>query len=189
MSINIIDTEIDDLKIIEPKVFGDERGFFYESYSKAKYEGLPYMDKEFVQDNVSFSEKGVLRGLHYQWPNPQGKLVSVLQGEVLDVAVDIRRGSETFGKHVAVKLSAENKRQFWVPRGFAHGFVVLSDTAMFSYKCDDLYSPKDEHSVLWKDEDIEIDWLLSDIQTSEKDSLGKLLKNIERADLPLLELI
>mgnify|MGYP001820325502 FL=1 len=144
------------LLIIEPKVFGDERGFFMESYSRDRYAeaGVP---AEFVQDNLSLSARGILRGLHLQHPNDQGKLCSVLQGEVFDVAVDVRVGSPTFGQWEGVTLSAENKRQFYVPPGFAHGFCVLSERALFSYKCTDFYSAESEIGVIWNDPDLGID--------------------------------
>ncbi|NLP58829.1 dTDP-4-dehydrorhamnose 3,5-epimerase [Lutibacter sp. B1] len=167
----VMQTIIPDVLIFEPKVFGDSRGYFLESFREdviKEYIG----NVNFVQDNESFSQYGVLRGLHFQRPPfTQGKLVRVLQGEVLDVAVDIRLDSPTYGKHVAVKLSEQNKRQLWVPRGFAHGFVVLSETALFSYKCDNYYTPSHDGGISWKDPTIGIDWLLEekDIQLSEKD--------------------
>ncbi len=139
---HVIDTPLPGVRIIEPKVFGDSRGFFMETWQQARYAeaGLP---ERFVQDNLSYSQRGVLRGLHFQNPNGQGKLVYVLQGEVFDVAVDVRLGSPTFGQSVSVLLSADNKRQFYVPPGFAHGFCVTSETALFTYKCTELYAPKD----------------------------------------------
>jgi dTDP-4-dehydrorhamnose 3,5-epimerase len=157
--VNIIETDLPDVLIIEPKVFGDDRGFFMETWNRERYAeaGIP---TEFVQDNLSFSRKGVLRGLHFQDPNPQGKLVSVLQGEVFDVAVDVKRDSPTFGKWVGVNLSFENKRQLYVPEGFAHGFCVTSEFALFSYKCTDSYSPKKERILMWNDPDVGIDWPL-----------------------------
>jgi len=167
----VINTSIPDVLIFEPTIFGDDRGYFMESFRQdllEKYIG----DVKFVQDNESFSEYGVLRGLHFQKPPfTQGKLVRVLQGAVLDVAVDIRLGSPTYGQHVAVKLSNENKRQLWAPRGFAHGFAVLSQTALFSYKCDNYYSPQHDGGILWDDPKIGIDWLLPKdaIQLSGKD--------------------
>jgi len=161
-------TPINDLVIIEPKVFGDDRGFFMETWNKERYEdhGLP---GEFVQDNLSLSRKGVLRGLHFQNPNPQGKLVYVLQGEVFDVAVDIRRGSPTFGQWHGLTLSSENKRQFYVPPGFAHGFCVTSETALFAYKCTDRYNPEAEASIRWDDPAIGIEWPVDKPQLSGKD--------------------
>ena len=155
----IIDTKIPDVKIIEPAVFGDERGFFMETWSQKEFEdkvtGKP---TPFVQDNHSKSNKGILRGLHYQTENTQGKLVRVISGEVFDVAVDIRKGSATFGQWVGVYLSAENKRQLWVPEGFAHGFYVTSEEAEFVYKCTNYYHPQSEVSIAWDDADIGIDW-------------------------------
>jgi dTDP-4-dehydrorhamnose 3,5-epimerase len=178
-------TAIEGAFIIEPKVFGDDRGYFLETYSHKRYQeaGIP---GTFIQDNLSFSRRGVLRGLHFQNPNAQGKLVSAPMGEVFDVAVDIRKGSPTFGKWVGVHLSGQNKRQFWVPPGLAHGFVVLSETALFSYKCTEYYSPKDEHSILWNDPDIGIEWPISDgIQLSGKDQIGLRLKAVNDEVLPI----
>lgn len=155
-------TKIDGLLIITPDVFGDERGFFVETFNKERYEEVGVVD-EFVQDNLSSSQKGVLRGLHFQKdPFAQGKLVSVIQGRVLDVAVDIRKDSPTFGEYVSVELSGENKKQFWIPRGFAHGFVALEDDTIFSYKCTNLYNPQSEGSILWNDEKLAIDWKLKE---------------------------
>jgi len=175
---NIQETKLPGALIIEPRVFGDERGYFCETYNEARYAaaGLP---ARFVQDNLSFSRRGVLRGLHFQNPNPQGKLVSVLQGEVFDVAVDIRVGSPTFGQWVSVNLSAENKRQFYIPEGFAHGFCVTSETALFAYKCTDVYNPQAEGSVLWNDPDLNIPWPVSAPELSAKDAQG-----IRLADFP-----
>lgn len=156
--ISVIKTEIEGVVIIDPKVFGDDRGYFFESWSQKDFDELVRPIK-FVQDNESKSRYGVLRGLHFQKGKySQSKLVRVVQGRVLDVAVDIRRGSPTFGKHVAVELSAENHRQFFIPRGFAHGFVVLSDEAVFQYKCDNLYAPQEEGALAWDDPKIGIDW-------------------------------
>jgi dTDP-4-dehydrorhamnose 3,5-epimerase len=168
---NVIETDLPGVLIIEPKVFGDDRGFFMETWNKERYAeaGIP---TEFVQDNISFSKKGVLRGLHFQDPNPQGKLVSVLQGEVYDVAVDIRRGSPAFGKWVGVSLSSDNKRQLYVPEGFAHGFCVTSETALFSYKCTDWYNSKAEKTLLWNDPGLGIKWPLEKPRLSEKDKVG-----------------
>ncbi len=172
--------EIPDVFIIEPKVFGDDRGFFYESYNAAAFREATGVQVEFVQDNHSRSQKGVLRGLHYQIENPQGKLVRVTQGKVLDVAVDIRRASATFGRWVGVELSAENCRQLWVPAGFAHGFVVLSDTAEFLYKTTDYYTPSAERCIRWDDPTLDIDWQLDQApQLSAKDQLGKLLADAD----------
>ncbi|MAC56804.1 MAG: dTDP-4-dehydrorhamnose 3,5-epimerase [Novosphingobium sp.] len=177
---NIVETEIPDLKIIEPKSFGDDRGFFLESWNRHVFAELG-LDIDFVQDNHSRSARGVLRGLHFQNPNPQGKLVRVVSGRAWDVAVDIRRSSPTFGKWVGVELSAANKRMFWVPQGFAHGFVSLEDGTDFLYKCQGYYDPANEHSVLWNDPDIAIEWPLEGVlpQLSGKDENGKLLREIE----------
>lgn len=164
----IIKCEIEGLLIVEPVVFGDERGFFMETYSKTKYSEVG-IDAEFVQDNHSKSTRDVIRGLHYQVNPGQEKLVRVLSGEVFDVAVDIRRNSPTFGRWEGVLLSAENKRQFYVPKGFAHGFCVLSDIAEFAYKCGDYYSPKDERGIAWDDPEIAIDWPLTHPILSERD--------------------
>ena len=166
---NVLTCPIPDLRIIEPKVFGDARGFFVETWNRRRY-GAAGLDVDVVQDNVSFSRRGTLRGLHFQNPNPQGKLLQVLAGEVFDVAVDIRRSSATFGKWHGLVLSGENKRQFYVPPGFAHGFVVLSETALFQYKCTEFYSPKDETAIRWDDPDIGIAWPLKDPLLSERDA-------------------
>ena len=164
-----IETNIKDVYIIEPMAFGDNRGYFMETYNEADFRaaGLNYT---FVQDNQSSSRKGVLRGLHFQKTYPQAKLVRVLKGEVFDVAVDLRNGSQTYGKWVGVFLSEENKRQFMVPRGFAHGFVVMSETAEFAYKCDEFYHPEDEGGIMWNDPEIGIEWPnVGEIILSEKD--------------------
>lgn len=175
-----IDTEIDGLCIIEPRVFGDDRGFFLESWNAESFRGLG-LDLTFVQDNHSKSARGVLRGLHFQQPNPQGKLVRVVAGAVYDVAVDLRRSSRTFGKWVGVELSAENKRMFWVPPGFAHGFLSLQDGTEFLYKCTAFYTPANEHSLLWNDPALGIEWPLNGMepQLSAKDQVGKPLAEIE----------
>jgi dTDP-4-dehydrorhamnose 3,5-epimerase len=164
----IIETKIKDLIIIEPKVYSDGRGYFFETYQEQRYKenGIPY---KFVQDNRSKSIKGVLRGLHFQKTKPQGKLVSVTSGEVLDVAVDLRINSETFGSYESVVLTEDNKRQFFVPPGFAHGFLVLSDTAEFTYKCTDYYDPADEGGIIWNDPELAIDWGVDIPALSEKD--------------------
>lgn len=159
---NAIPTAIPDVLIIEPKVIGDERGFFFESFNCRKFAELIGHDVDFVQDNHSRSAKGVLRGLHYQIQQPQGKLVRVVQGTVFDVAVDIRKSSPTFGQHVAVELSSENKRMLWVPEGFAHGFLVLSETAEFLYKTTDYWAPEFERSINWNDPAIGIQWPIQD---------------------------
>ena len=175
-----ITTSIPDLLIIEPAVYGDDRGFFYESFNRRKFAELTGRDADFVQDNHSRSAKGVLRGLHYQIQHPQGKLVRVVQGRVLDVVVDIRKSSPTFGQHVAVELSAENKRMFWIPEGFAHGFVVLSDTAEFLYKTTDYWFPEHERSLLWSDPALGIDWQLAAAPLiSGKDAQGKPLSEAD----------
>ena len=162
---------IPDVLLIEPQVFGDDRGFFYESFNQNKFEESIGKKINFVQDNHSKSVKGVLRGLHYQLtPKAQGKLVRVIKGEVFDVAVDLRQSSPTFGKWVREILSSENKKQLWIPEGFAHGFLTLSDTAEFLYKTTDFYSPEHEQSILWDDETIRIDWPLEDVSLSSKDN-------------------
>ncbi|NUU39098.1 dTDP-4-dehydrorhamnose 3,5-epimerase [Pseudomonas sp. C2B4] len=176
----VITTDLHGVLIIEPKVFGDERGFFYESFNAKAFAEATGLTPQFVQDNHSRSQKGVLRGLHYQLENTQGKLVRVTVGEVLDVAVDIRRSSPHFGKWVAVRLSAENHRQLWVPEGFAHGFVVLSDFAEFLYKTTDYYTPSAERSIRWDDPDLAIDWQLDgEPQLSAKDQAAAFLKDAE----------
>jgi len=179
---NVIATDIPEVLIIEPKIFGDQRGFFVETYQLRRYAEFG-ISRPFVQDNMSRSTYGVLRGLHLQNPSPQGKLVSVMRGGVLDVAVDVRVGSPNFGRHVAVELSEENRRQLWVPRGFAHGFVVLSETADCFYKCDDLYSPKDELVVRWDDAAIGIDWGLANPSLSPRDAAAPLLADVK--NLPI----
>lgn len=171
---NVIQTELPEVVIIEPRLFGDVRGFFLETYQFPRY-AEHGVSRPFIQDNMSRSARGVLRGLHLQNPLTQGKLVTVLRGTVLDVAVDVRVGSPNFGRHVAVELSEDNRRQFWVPRGFAHGFVVLSETADFFYKCDDLYSPKDELSIRWNDPAIGIEWGIEKPSLSAKDADAPLL--------------
>src|ERR1700752_3640456 len=165
---HVVATAIPGIVIINPKLFGDQRGFFLETYQSTRY-AEHGISRPFVQDNLSRSAHGVLRGLHLQNPMTQGKLVSALRGRVLDVAVDVRVGSPNFGRHVAVELNEENRRQLWVPRGFAHGFAVLSETADFFYKCDALYSPKDEISVRWNDPAIGIAWGIETPKLSAKD--------------------
>ncbi|MDM8544984.1 dTDP-4-dehydrorhamnose 3,5-epimerase [Candidatus Venteria ishoeyi] len=172
---NVITTEIPGVLIIEPKVFGDERGFFLETYQAERYKAAGIAEP-FVQDNHSRSRYGVLRGLHFQRQRPQGKLVSVTQGEVFDVAVDIRKDSPAFGRWVGITLTAENHTQFYVPPGCAHGFCVLSETADFTYKCTDYYQPDDEGSLIWNDPDVGIEWPISDPVLSEKDAKAPLLK-------------
>ncbi|CAH6921093.1 dTDP-4-dehydrorhamnose 3,5-epimerase [Vibrio chagasii] len=177
---NIIRTEISEVVIIEPSVFGDERGFFMETWSQKKFEELVTgKPTQFVQDNHSKSTKGILRGLHYQTENTQGKLVRVVSGEVFDVAVDIRKGSPTFGQWVGEYLSAENKRQLWIPEGFAHGFYVTSEEAEFVYKCTDYYNPKAEECLLWNDDTIKISWPITCPPTlSVKDMNGSTISEI-----------
>lgn len=166
----VFSTDIEGAKIIEPKVFGDHRGFFLETFRADRYRELAGINFEFVQDNHSRSSKGVLRGLHFQKSKPQGKLVRVVRGEVFDVTVDIRKDSPTFGKWAGVILSEENQRQFWVPPGLAHAFVTLSDTADFEYKCTDYYDPTDEGCLLWNDPDLGIDWPIDKPLLSTKDA-------------------
>lgn len=178
-----IETEIEGVWIFEPKVFGDARGFFMETWNRARYAEAG-LDAVFVQDNVSRSSRGVLRGLHYQHPDAQGKLVQVLEGEVVDVAVDIRVGSPTFGKSVAANLSDKNFRQFYVPPGFAHGFCVLSETAIFAYKCTDFYNPATEGGVLWNDSELNISWNVEHPLLSEKDKVNPRLRDIPQNRLP-----
>ncbi len=178
---NIIKIEIEGVVILEPRVFNDDRGYFMESFSK-KFFDAEVCKTEFVQDNESKSSFGVLRGLHFQKPPyAQSKLVRVVKGKVLDVAVDIRKGSPTFGKHVAVELTEENKRQFFVPRGFAHGFVVLSEEVIFQYKCDNFYAPQHEGAIAWDDPNLNIDWMISPdkINLSDKDKKHPLLSDAE----------
>ena len=178
----VIKTEIEGVVIIEPKVFGDERGYFFESFNAAEFTRKVGVNTVFVQDNESKSKYGVLRGLHFQKGRfAQSKLVRVVEGRVIDVAVDIRRGSPTFGKHVAVELSKENKRQLFIPRGFAHGFAVLSEEAVFQYKCDNLYAPDQEGAIAWNDPKIGIDWQIppEDVILSEKDGRHPMLDEAE----------
>ena len=167
-------TDIPDLLIVEPEIFGDKRGFFFESFNRRKFADLIGHDVDFVQDSHSRSIKNVLRGLHYQIQHPQAKLVRVIQGAVLDVAVDIRRSSPTFGRHVALELSAENRRMLWIPEGFAHGFAVLSDTAEYLYKTTDYWFPKHERCIRWDDPALAIDWKLQASPVmADKDARGK----------------
>lgn len=182
----LLQTELPGCVIVEPAVFGDERGFFYESWNADRFgeAGLP---RSFVQSNVSCSMRGVLRGLHYQWPKPQGKLVSVLEGEVYDVAVDIRRGSPHFGRWTAVLLSAENKRQLWIPEGFAHGFAVLSERAIFSYLCTAQYDKAADAGIRWNDSSIGVDWPVSAPLLSDKDAKTPFLDEVDEARLPVYE--
>ena len=174
----VVVTAIPGVLIIEPDVFGDRRGFFTEIYQQARYLQCG-LTQPFVQDNLSRSAGNVLRGLHIQSPNPQGKLVTALAGRILDVAVDVRVGSPTFGKHVAVELSDENRRQLWVPRNFAHGFAVLSESADVFYKCDAPYAPQDEIVVQWNDPAIGLDWTLGNPVLSERDRAGRSLRDLQ----------
>lgn len=175
--LKVLKTSLPGALIIQPDIFKDNRGFFMETYHREKYadKGL---DQSFVQDNLSYSTRGTLRGLHYQHPNAQAKLVQVLKGEVYDVAVDIRQGSPSFGQWTGVHLSEENKNQFFIPRGFAHGFCVISDTALVVYKCSDFYAPESENGILWSDPDIGIDWPVKDPLLSPKDGQYPCLKDI-----------
>ncbi|MGH8123114.1 MAG: dTDP-4-dehydrorhamnose 3,5-epimerase [Rudaea sp.] len=179
----LIETDLPGCLVIEPQTIGDARGFFYESFHAEKYKNAG-LDLRFVQTNVSRSAHGVLRGLHYQWPNPQGKLVSVLEGEVYDVAVDIRRGSPTFARWTAAVLSADNKRHFWIPEGFAHGFAVLSDHATFVYQCTALFDHAADAGIRWNDGDIAVDWPLSAPLLSEKDQRTPFLRDVPHDRLP-----
>ncbi|BFT60683.1 dTDP-4-dehydrorhamnose 3,5-epimerase [Pseudomonas moorei] len=177
---NVATTDLPGVLIIEPKVFGDERGFFYESFNANAFAAATGVEKQFVQDNHSRSQKGVLRGLHYQLENTQGKLVRVTAGEVLDVAVDIRRSSPHFGQWVSIRLTAANNRQLWIPEGFAHGFVVLSDYAEFLYKTTDYYNPSSERAIRWDDPDLAIDWQLdAEPQLSAKDKVAAFFKDAQ----------
>ena len=173
----IIKTEIEGVLIIKPRVFEDKRGYFFESWSKAAFEKQG-LDINFAQDNQSFSSKGVLRGLHFQNPPfAQGKLVRVIQGSVLDVSVDIRKNSSTYGKHVSVILSGENKTMFWIPPGFAHGFSTLEDETIFSYKCSGIYNKQSEGSLMWNDSNLNIDWQIENPIISEKDQISNSFSN------------
>ena len=176
----VTQTKIPDVLILEPSVYGDERGFFFESFNQQAFKKATNLDYQFVQDNHSRSAKNVLRGLHYQIEQPQGKLVRVIQGEVFDVAVDIRNKSPTFGHWVGASLSAENKKMLWIPPGFAHGFVVLSDVAEFLYKTTDYYAPQFERCIIWNDPDLNIDWQINvDPSLSEKDKQGVRMSDAE----------
>ena len=180
---NVIPTHIPDLLIIEPRIFGDDRGFFFESYNEKSFAEKTGISPKFVQDNHSLSTKNVLRGLHYQIQETQGKLVRVISGEVLDIAVDIRRSSPTFGQWASCLLTGENKRQFWVPEGFAHGFVVLSDSAEFLYKTTNYYAPQYDRVILWNDPDLGVDWQLKgEPILSDKDKAGKRFKEADLFD-------
>jgi dTDP-4-dehydrorhamnose 3,5-epimerase len=182
--VKVIETDLPGCVVIEPRVFGDARGFFFESFNhdKLAQHGL---QPQFVQGNVSSSTRGVLRGLHYQWPKPQGKYVSVVEGEVWDVAVDIRRGSPHFGRWTAVVLSAENKRHFWIPEGFAHGFVTLSERAVFSYLCTATYDAGADAGIRWNDARLAIDWPVTDVNLSDKDARAPFLDEVADERLPI----
>lgn len=182
----LLETDLPGCVVIEPRVFGDERGFFFESFNHDTLAGHG-LRPVFVQGNVSSSARGVLRGLHYQWPKPQGKYVSVLEGEVWDVAVDIRRGSPTFGKWTAVLLSGDNKRHFWIPEGFAHGFVVLSERALFTYLCTATYDPAADAGIRWNDADLAIDWPISAPLLSGKDEKAPFLADVPPERLPVYQ--
>jgi dTDP-4-dehydrorhamnose 3,5-epimerase len=180
----VLETDLPGCLVLEPQVFGDDRGFFYESFNRDKLAAIG-LAPEFVQGNVSSSTRGVLRGLHYQWPKPQGKLVSVLEGEVWDVAVDIRRGSPTFGRWTAAVLSAENKRHFWIPEGFAHGFVTLSERALFTYLCTATYDRDADAGIRWNDAGLAIDWPASAPLLSDKDAKAPFLADVAQERLPV----
>lgn len=177
-------TPLAGLLLIKPDVFGDERGFFQETWNLRRYTEAG-LDRHFVQDNLSLSRKGILRGLHFQNPNPQGKLVYVLKGEVFDVAVDVRTDSPTFGQWYGVTLSEENHQQLFIPEGFAHGFCVTSETALFAYKCTSFYKPEAEFSLLWNDPDIGIDWPVKEPELSEKDRNASRLNELSRESLAI----
>lgn len=179
---NVVSTEIEGVYIIEPQVFGDERGYFFESFNAKHFYAQTGIEVTFVQDNESRSRKGVLRGLHFQRePHAQAKLVRVVQGRVLDVAVDIRKDSSTFGKYIAVELSGDNKRQLFIPKGFAHGYVVLEDNTVFQYKCDEYYHPESEDGIAWNDPQLGIEWGIheSEVILSEKDRVRDTIDSIK----------
>ena len=180
----VLETRLPGCVVIEPQVFGDDRGFFYESFNADKL-AAHGLTPAFVQGNVSSSSRGVLRGLHYQWPKPQGKYVSVIEGEVWDVAVDIRRGSPTFGQWTAVVLSAENRRHFWIPEGFAHGFVTLSERAVFTYLCTATYDREADAGIRWNDARLAVDWPIADPVLSEKDARAPFLADVPGERLPV----
>lgn len=179
----IVETPLAGVLIIEPKVFGDLRGYFFESYQQQRYADVG-INPAFVQDNISHSTRGVLRGMHYQLNYPQGKLVSVTRGEVFDVVLDIRKGSPTFGQWFAAELNDENHRQLYVPPGYAHGFCVLSEVVDFQYKCTELYHPEDEAGILWNDPDVGIEWPIKDVILSDKDKVNKCLAEMSDELLP-----
>ena len=184
-TMNVIQAELKEVLIVEPDVFKDHRGFFMETYNRIRYDGIG-IQRHFVQDNLSFSRQRTLRGLHYQAKHPQAKLVQVISGEIYDVAVDIRAQSPTFGKWVGVILNDRNNRQLFIPEGFAHGFCVLSETALFSYKCSDFYAPKDERGILWADPDLGIAWPIADPIVSEKDNGYPKLCDVPTGGLPFI---
>ena len=181
----VVRTELPGVLIIEPRAVSDARGFFVESWSEERYAAAG-ITGPFVQDNVSLSPRGVLRGLHFQWPRPQGKLVSVLRGEVFDVVVDVRAGSPTFGRWLGATLSAADKRQLWIPPGFAHGFQVLSEEALFAYKCTDYYAPECEHAIAWNDPELGIAWPNPEPILSERDRAAPALRDLAAARFPLV---
>lgn len=183
---NVIETALSGVLVIQPRVFSDHRGCFFETWNRRLYAEAG-LDVDFVQDNISVSKRGVLRGLHFQHPSGQGKLVQVLHGEVFDVAVDIRLGSPTFGTAVTCTLSEENHRQFYIPAGFAHGFCVTSETAVFSYKCTDYYNPSAEGGILWNDPELHIRWPIAEPVLSEKDQVLPKLKDVATSRLPSYE--
>ncbi|MEZ5544682.1 MAG: dTDP-4-dehydrorhamnose 3,5-epimerase [Lysobacteraceae bacterium] len=180
----IIETDLPGCLVIEPRVFGDTRGIFYEGWNRVRF-AQAGLDFNVVQSNVSSSTRGVLRGLHYQWPNPQGKLVNVLEGEVFDVAVDIRRGSPTFGRWTGAMLTAENKRHFWIPEGFAHGFAVVSERAVFSYLCTNVYDAAADAGIRWNDAALGIDWPIAQPILSAKDEAAPFLADVPAERLPV----
>lgn len=182
----VVETDLPGCVVFEPRVFADERGYFFESFNHDKLaeHGL---QPNFVQGNVSSSSRGVLRGLHYQWPKPQGKYVSVIEGEVWDVAVDIRRGSPHFGRWTGVVLSAENRRHLWIPEGFAHGFVTLSERAVFTYLCTETYDASADANIRWDDPQLAIDWPVSEPSLSDKDARAPLLEQVAQDRLPVFE--
>ena len=184
MGFTVTQTELAGVLVIEPAVYGDSRGFFLETFNQKRYAEAG-LDRQFVQDNHSRSSRGVLRGLHYQLNHPQGKLVMAIKGEIFDVAVDIRRGSPTFGKWVGVNLSEENHKQLFVPEGFAHGFCVVSETADVIYKCTEVFTPGDDYGILWSDETVGIDWPISEPSLSEKDAKNPRLSEVKRDLLPV----
>jgi dTDP-4-dehydrorhamnose 3,5-epimerase len=179
----VIETKLPSVVVLEPDVYGDRRGFFLETWNRKRYEEVGICET-FVQDNVSLSKQGILRGLHFQNPQSQGKLVQVLSGEVLDVAVDIRIGSPTFGQWIGEELSGEDHKQIYIPPGFAHGFFVISDEALFSYKCTDFYNPDTEHGIIWNDPDIGINWPVDEPLLSSKDAVFPKLKDLPPETLP-----